>query len=132
MTSACEIWVATALLHFENPGRRDFTVGEIVARAVAENPAAGFRSRLSDCVITDGVATNAPETVDSCVLTATGKDRRRLYRHGDSCHPRRVSGSFPKASDLPSKYHFLLTWYRDTYLRRPPATGGLRFAIGAA
>ena len=33
---AAEVWIATALLHRENPKREDFTVAEIVERARRE------------------------------------------------------------------------------------------------
>lgn len=40
---ADEVWIATALLHRENPDRSDFTVGEIVERARKEGIAGELR-----------------------------------------------------------------------------------------
>jgi hypothetical protein len=41
---ADEVWIATALLHKENPTRGDFTVAEIIERARAENITGEMRS----------------------------------------------------------------------------------------
>ncbi len=132
MTADREIWVATALLHCENPGRRDFTVAEIVARAVAERPASGFRSILAECAICEGVANFAPDTVHSCVLTATAPDRRRLFREGDERHAGRSNGkNFTR--DLPERYQFLVDWYNTVYQRWPVQRSfQVRYARGVA
>ena len=41
---ADEVWIATALLHHENPKRADFTVSEIVERARKENISGALRA----------------------------------------------------------------------------------------
>ena len=133
MTSTQHIWVATALLHYENPSRKDFTVAEIVARAVAEHPSGGFRVSLANCAISDGVATIPPALVRSCVLTATRSDRRRLFRVGDAAHPERMlEHAHPGRTTIPSQYRYLVDWYEGAYTRHPVAAPRVHFATGAA
>ncbi len=119
MKAAHEIWVATALLHGEHPLRRDFSVPEILGRALAENPAAGFSEVLSGYAITDCVAIFPPRAVSCRILTATRHDRRRLFRQGDPCHPdRSAAKTRPDKSELPARYHYLVDWYDREYCRR--------------
>jgi uncharacterized protein (DUF1778 family) len=55
---ADEVWIATALLHHENPSRSDFTLSEIVERAekeaVVEDLFITNDSRFSDLRV-DGI-----------------------------------------------------------------------------
>ena len=73
-----EVFIATALLHREQPDRQDFTISEIVERANRENlfgkPRPGVRSYASShCV-----ANRPPSPNRYGILYATGERTRRL------------------------------------------------------
>ena len=119
MKIADEIWVATALLHYENPSRRDFTVAEIVGRALAENPEAGFRPGLPIHASNHCVATKSPNPARHRMLAETARGRRRLFRDGDAFHPYRTGGKVcPDRQELPENYVHLLDWYEGIYVRK--------------
>lgn len=115
---ADEVWISTALLHRKLPDRRDFSVGEIVAQADAER-AAGvpLRPGVQVHAYLHCVANKAPNPGRYRMLVETSKGRRRLFRPGDPCHPRRLgSKETPREDELPPEYRELLTWYRRDYV----------------
>jgi hypothetical protein len=118
---ADEAWIATALLHHEQPDREDFSVREIVARATAENITGTLRPGVKAHVQYHGVANRAPEPVRIRMLYATDKGRR-LYREGDACHAGRTGKITPEPDDIPEEYRFLLDWYRREYASPPQVT----------
>ena len=90
---ADEAWIATALLHRRHPDRDDFTVREIVRQAEVEKVAGGpLRPGVQAHVYLHCVANKAPNSGRYRMLFETSKGRRRLFRPGDPCHPRRNSG----------------------------------------
>ena len=114
---ADEVWIATALLHHQHPERSDFTVGEIVRQAeeakVAGSP---LRPGVQVHAYLHCVANKVPNSGRHRMLFETSKGRRRLFRPGDPCHPRRLSGKdVPFADDIPAAYRKLLDWYRNEY-----------------
>lgn len=114
---ADEIWLATSLLHRENPAREDFSVGEIVERAVREKLAGGYRPGLQIHASSHCVATKAPNPARHRMLSETRRGWRRLFRPGDKCHRDRKQGkTHPAAEDLPSRYRYLLDWYEHDYV----------------
>jgi len=118
---ADEIWLATSLLHRENPGREDFSVLEIVERAMREGLAGGYRPGLQIHASTHCVATKPPNPAHHRILSETGRGRRRLFRRGDKFHPNRKSGkTHPRTEDVPRKYRYLLDWYEHDYANRKP------------
>ena len=57
------------------------------------------------------------------MLVETTKGRRRLFKPGDPCHPRRAScKDVPDAREIPPSYGALLEWYRRDYVG---ADGGI-------
>jgi len=110
--AADRVWIATALLHKENPAQEDFTESEIIARGRRE----GFVEEKSNVFSVHAnqhcVSNRRPNPGNHRMLFETSKGRRRLYREGDSCWPGRVGKVTPNPDDIPSKYHSLLTWYR--------------------
>ena len=114
---ADEVWIATALLHRENPKREDFSVSEIVARARRENLSDELRPGVQVHAYLHCVANLPPNPGRYRMLYATGKNTRRLYRESDDFHPERVSGKItPRKEDIPAPYHSLLDWYRDKFI----------------
>ena len=87
---ADEVWIATALLHRQHPNRDDFTVREIVQQAEAKRLTGGpLRPGVQVFAYLHGVANKAPNPGRDRILVETSKGRRRLFRPGDSYHPRR-------------------------------------------
>lgn len=125
---ADEVWIATALLHREHPDQPDFSVEEIVDRAVKEQAGDPLRPGLYVHVIQHCVANRAPNPARSRILFETRPGRRRLFRKGDSYHPRRRdSKTVPRFEDLPERYVELFSWYNkwssqaeDSIVERDP------------
>ena len=120
---ADEVWIVTALLHRRHPDRDDFTVAEIVRQAEAEKVADGpLRAGVRTHIYEHCVANKAPGSGRYRMLFETSKGRRRLFRPGDLCHPRRNSGKdVPRDEEIPPAYRELIDWYHNEY-----AGGGCR------
>jgi hypothetical protein len=112
---AAEVFVATALLHREQPQRMDFTIQEIVDRAARENVAGRLRSGLNVHASQHCVANRAPNPAKHRMLYATGKHTRRLLLPGDEVHPARTGKIFPDEGEVPEEYLPLLHWAKRRY-----------------
>lgn len=110
--AADRVWIATALLHRENPEQEDFSESEVVARGRRE----GFVEERSNAFAVHAnqhcVANRRPNPGNHRMLFETRKGRRRLYREGDPSSPGRAGKVTPNPGDIPAKYHILLDWYR--------------------
>ena len=84
---ADEVWIATALLHRENPKREDFTVAEIVERVRREHMAGELRPSVQVHAYLHCVANRPPNPGRHRMLYATGKNTRRLFRETDDFDP---------------------------------------------
>ena len=116
---ADEVWIATALLHREFPKRQDFAVQEIVDRAVRERVHDSLRPGVSVHAYQHCVANLAPNPGRYRMLTATGKNTRRIFRPGDDHHPDRQGGKIsPNKEEIPEKYWPLLEWYESRFGKR--------------
>jgi len=113
ITCGAEVWIATALLTREQPGRENFLVEEIMARVGEENiygtvrPGVEVHARLHCC------ADKAPNPSTLRMLCATGRNTRRLYRNGDRTHPARTGRTMPAKEEVPEKYHELIDWWQS-------------------
>jgi hypothetical protein len=111
---ADEVWVATALLHREEPNQADFTVQEIVDRAQREGIEQPLRPGVYVHVVQHCVANRPPNPARYRMLFQTAEGRRRLYRKGDIYHPAREGAKItPAPEDIPPAYTYLLAWYRE-------------------
>jgi hypothetical protein len=112
---ADEVWVATALLHRENPEQPDFAVDEIVNMARREDLTGGaLRPGVYVHVVQHCVANRHPNPGRYRMLFEAAPGRRRLYRPGDAYDPEREGGkTTPVPEELPAQYRGLLDWYRD-------------------
>ncbi|MCY4587396.1 MAG: hypothetical protein OXB98_15265 [Bryobacterales bacterium] len=110
-----EVWIATALLHRENPDREDFEVQEIVERVGKLNLSGRLRGGVAPHAYLHCVANRPPKPNPYRMLYATGKSRRRLYRDGDPCHPERSGKVRPQRGEIPEEYRGLLDWYEKDY-----------------
>ena len=117
---ADEVWVATALLHRENPGRDGFSVSEIVDRASRERLTERIRPGVPVHAYQHCVANRRPNPGNYRMLYALTNGYRRLFRTGDSYHPYRDGGKMtPLPGDLPPAYTHLLEWYRLEFTFSP-------------
>jgi hypothetical protein len=111
---ADEVWVATALLHHENPAREDFAVDEIVGRAAKEGLIVERRPGVYVHAVQHCVANRPSNPGRYRMLFETRAGYRRLYRHGDSYHPSREgSKTVPQLDEIPLRYSQLLKWYEE-------------------
>lgn len=115
---ADEVWIATALLHRENPKRADFTIAEIVERARKEKFSPVLRPGVYVHAVQHCVANRPPNPGRYRMLLETGENRRRLFRPSDPYHPAREGAKVtPAREDIPAEYHELLDWYSKDYAR---------------
>jgi hypothetical protein len=121
------VWIATALLHRENPDRPDFTESEIQARFLSECLPRGQNVSSLATNINSHCVANWPRSRKKSdptkvqggayrILYETRSGFRRLYRpdddfHPDRAQPRKPSKTIPKKDDIPERYRDLLQWY---------------------
>jgi hypothetical protein len=115
VSCAVEVFLATALLHKEQPGQAYFTIQEIVNRAARENITGEMRSGVNVHASQHCVANKAPNPARHRMLFATGKHTRRLLLPGDEVAPGRTGKIFPEASEVPEQYLPLLEWAKARY-----------------
>lgn len=115
VSCAVEVFLATALLHKEQPGRSEFTIQEIVNRAARENITGELRSGVSVHTSQHCVANKGPNPGKHRMLFATGKHTRRLLLPADEVHPGRTGKIFPDAGEIPEKYLPLLEWAKARF-----------------
>jgi len=118
---ADEVFIATALLHRENAGRADFTIGEIVARAQRENLFGTLRPGVRVHASLQCVANRPPNPGRYRMLYATGDRTRRLLRSGDEVHPQRTGKIWPEPEDVPPRYRELIEWAQRQYGKGSPS-----------
>ena len=131
VSCAVEVFLATALLHKEQPGRPDFTIQEIVNRAARENITGEMRSGVNVHASQHCVANRAPNPAKHRMLFATGKHTRRLFLPGDEQHPERTGKIFPDAEEVPERFLALLEWARMRYEQKTAEPQHLEGLLGA-
>ena len=115
VSCAVEVFLATALLHKEQPGRSEFTIQEIVTRAARENITGELRSGIQVHASQHCVANKAPNPAKHKMIFATGKHTRRLLLPEDDLHPGRTGKIFPDPGEVPEKYLPLLEWAQQRF-----------------
>ncbi len=117
---ADEVWIATALLHRENPRRQSFEVREIVDRAAKEHIARELRPGVYVHAVQHCVANRPPNPGRYRMLYETDDGERRLFRYPDAYHSAREGGKIvPRMEDIPAEYRDLLDWYASEYALKP-------------
>lgn len=111
---ADEVWIATALLHRENSQLQDFSIEEILERTEREGVSKPLRPGVYVHIVQHCVANRSPSPGRYRMLFETAPGRRRLFCHGDAYDPAREgSKTIPNKEDVPSRYQYLLDWYRQ-------------------
>lgn len=117
VSSAVEIWVATALLHREHPDEEGFKLQRIVDKAFSLEMADRHRPGTVVHATQHCVATKPPSPSEYRMLTEVEGNRRRLFREGDPFHPGRKNGAVrPERDEVPEEYHGLIDWYDEEYV----------------
>jgi hypothetical protein len=120
---ADQVWIATALLHREQPDSDDFRAKEIRERAMKEFGHKDPKHSVWYHVITHCVAEKKANPGRYRMLRQTERGRRRLLRPGDEVHPDRSTGKdLPRKEEIPERYWKLLDWYRNEYARAHSAS----------
>jgi hypothetical protein len=113
---ADEVWIATALLHQENPEQESFSSSEIIDRVAKENLFGRMRPGVLIHVSIHCVANKKPNPGTYKMLYATEDRKRRLFKDKDDFHSWREGGKIhPKYEDIPAKYHYLIIWWENEY-----------------
>jgi len=107
------VWVATASLSREQPGRSGFSSNDIRQKVYEIEPDHGFSdSGIRTHISSHCVANKKPDPGKHRKLYLNPDETYRLYRPGDDCHSDRNNGkTLPKAEQIPPKYRDLLDWY---------------------
>ncbi len=120
--AADRVWVATALLHKENPRRKAFTLKEIQERASKEGFLEGAANTFYVHANQHCVANRAPNPGKHRMLVEVEHGQRRLYRPGDPSKPGRTGKVTPEANAIPARYRPLLDWYGEWSKDSPTPT----------
>ena len=114
---ADEVWLAAATLHRRHPDRTDFSIEEIMGQAeAADLTGQPLRPGVKVHVYQHCVANKPPNPGRYRMLYETASGRRRLFRAGDPCHPRRSTGKHvPVREAIPAERRDLLDWYVEEY-----------------
>ena len=108
---ADEVWIATALLHSEQPRAFDFSIEEIMERAAKEADGSALRPGVYVHVVQHCVANRPPNPGRYRMLVETAPGRRRLFRKGDYYHKMRKGSKIVPSSEVLSNYKRLRDWY---------------------
>lgn len=114
---ADRIWIATALLHRQNPSQAQFTKDEIRQKLESEGLSEGVeRGSLNAHLKEHCVANVPPSSGKYRMLFEPTPGNLRLFCPGDLTHPARIqqrkpSKSIPRREEIPPKYWLLLDWY---------------------
>lgn len=111
---ADEVWIATALLHREQPEKAEFAVEEIVERARMERITDSLRPGVYIHAQMHCVANRPPNPGRYRMLFETRPGHRRIYCSSDPFDPRRDGAKVvPVAGEIPEKYRHLIQWHRE-------------------
>src|SRR5580658_912265 len=111
---ADEVWIATALLHREQPEKSDLAVEEIVERARAEKLTDSLRPGVYIHAQMHCVANKPPNPGRYRMLFETRPRHRRLFVPGDIYDRKREGAkTTPVRGELPPIYRPLLDWYEE-------------------
>lgn len=139
--AADQVWIALALLLKEHPERKVFSRQEIMEKVLQEFGQVHAPATISAHISGHCVASKPPSPERHRMLTRESRGTYHLFRPGEEIpHPERRDGKImPSAEEIPSKYLYLLDWYRLAYcapaivfgpdallLRMKPGDSGLR------
>jgi hypothetical protein len=109
------VWIGAALLQEQSADpNSNFSTEDIVEKVQGLRLTSGTRKSIWQHVNQHCVANRKPQPNRSCMLYATGRGNRRLYRTTDVPHEERRGGATHPAWDvLPAQYRYLESWYAE-------------------
>jgi hypothetical protein len=113
---ADRIWIATALLHRQQPRQPAFTRDQIRAKLAEEGLLEAKEGAINAHLKQHCVANVPPSSGKYRMLIEVAPGKLRLFRPGDWTHPARLqprkpSKSIPSREEIPKPYWPLLDWY---------------------
>lgn len=112
IATSTAVWVATALLHKENPSRTAFKIKEIEQKVKYLNLLSVQDATITQHITSHCVANSHASPDTSRMLFRAQRGLYRLYRKGDSHDSTRQYGKIcPVSEVVPKKYRDLLEWY---------------------
>ena len=107
------VWVGTALLQ-EKHEDAVFSTEDIVLSVQRHRLTKGTFKSIWQHVNQHCVANRPPQPNRICMLTATGKGYRKLFRPGDKVNEgRKGAPTHPEWAVLPKQYQYLRNWYEE-------------------
>jgi len=117
---ADRIWIATALLHLQQPARSDFTRDEVRSKLDEEGLAEGIERGSINVHLDQHCVANVPPSSGKyrMLYETTPGGNLRLFRPGDFTYAtrhqkRKPSKTVPKREEIPQPYWHLLDWYES-------------------
>jgi hypothetical protein len=114
---ADRIWIATALLHQQNPSQKYFTKDQIREKLDSEGLSAGIERGSLNAHLKEHLVANVPPSSGKYrMLFEPTPGNLRLFCPGDPTHPARIqqrkpSKSVPRRDEIPAQSWPLLDWY---------------------
>ena len=122
-TTANGVWIATALLHKENPDRQSFQTQEIIQKVKDLGLLNATEATLSVHVSHHCVASSKASPDTHRKLTRVQNGWYRLFKPGDSFHPSRERGRIePLTEMVPTEHRHLLDWFKNEYCKNEEIT----------
>jgi hypothetical protein len=107
------VWVGTALLQKKHENAV-FSTEDIVSSVQEHRLTKGTFKSVWQHVNQHCVSNRPPQPNRICMLTATGKGYRRLFRPGDKVNEERKGApTHPEWDVLPKQYQYLRNWYEE-------------------
>lgn len=130
-STSIAVWIATALLHKENPTREGFQGKEIFKKVKELNILRTLDSTLRTHITHHCVANANPYPNKDRKLFRLGNGFYRLYKEGDMVHPGRENGeSFPDISKIAPQFQNLIHWYLGEYSSTKISVSGVEMLTG--
>lgn len=123
LVTSVVVWIATALLHRENPSRTAFGIREIEDKVKNLNLLSVQHATITQHITAHCVANTRASPDTNRMLFRVGRGLYRLYRKGDSYDPTREYGKIiPVPEVIPQEYTNLLEWYEQDYANKTSST----------
>jgi hypothetical protein len=116
LTVADAVWVGTADLQYRAGDDRVFTTDDLVEHIRGLALTKGQDKSIWQHVNQHCVANRKPQPNRACILFATGRGNRRLFREGDLTDLGRVGApTHPEWAKLPAQHQHLRLWYETVW-----------------
>jgi len=116
LTTPTVVWLATALLHRDNPQSDAFSAKEIFNKVKQMNLLSVSDSTINMHITSHCVASTKASPDKHRKLTRVQSGWYRLFREGDSFHETRSTGhSAPLAEMIPIEFKDVVDWYNIQY-----------------